>query len=190
MKEFSGLLRILKNLCAYFLTCLQSGSSVPVLIVSLISNYGKHRSRWLLTRLERWVADTYSNSKSLIRVEHLSESNRRLELNHYYNLVRGGSRRSQARTSAKQMGHRRNFRSFEHIKRTLEQEVHRLGPSEPLDQCASYHCKQCTQQPALQADQLSALSTARNRLLFWQAQGREHFGQRRFCVGTFYIVVL
>ena len=127
MKEVSRLLRILKNLCAYFVTCLQSGSSVPALIVSLISNYGKHRSRWLLTRLERWVADTYSNSKSLIRVEHLSESNRRLELNHYYNLVREGSRRSQARTSAKQMGHRRNLRSFEHIKRTLQQEVHRLG---------------------------------------------------------------
>ena len=30
------------------------------MIVSLISNYGKHRSRWLLTQLERWVADLVS----------------------------------------------------------------------------------------------------------------------------------
>ena len=30
MKEFRGLLRLLKNLCARFFDCLQSGSSVPV----------------------------------------------------------------------------------------------------------------------------------------------------------------
>ena len=126
-KEFKDLLRLLKSLCAHFFDWLQSASSVPVLIVSVISNYGKHRSRWLLTQLEQWLAGTYSDSKSVIHVEHLSESNRRQELNHYYNLVRGGIRRTEARTSAKFMGIRRNRRRFEDIKCTLKQEVNRLG---------------------------------------------------------------
>ena len=85
--KLKDLLDLLKSLCEHFFARLHSFSTVPVLIVSVISNYGKHRSRWLLTQLEQWLSDTYSDSKSLIHVEQLSESNRRLELNHYHNLV-------------------------------------------------------------------------------------------------------
>ena len=65
-ENFKDLLELLKSLCEHFFARLHSFSTVPVLIVAVISNYGKHRSRWLLTQLEQWLSDTYSDSKSLI----------------------------------------------------------------------------------------------------------------------------
>ena len=83
-KEFNDLLKLLKSLCARFLDCVESDPFVTSLIVSLMCNFGKHRSRWLVKELEDWLADTYPNSDSWIHVEYLSEDNRRQELAQYY----------------------------------------------------------------------------------------------------------
>ena len=83
-KDLNDLLELLKSFCARFWGCLQSAPSVPALIVSLICKFGKHRSRWLVIKLWDWLADNYGDSDSWIHVEHLSEGNRRQELNHYY----------------------------------------------------------------------------------------------------------
>ena len=47
-KELADRLELVKVLCTRYLDCLQSAPQISAMIVSLICNYGKHRSRWLV----------------------------------------------------------------------------------------------------------------------------------------------
>ncbi len=78
--------------------------------------FGKHRSRWLISTLETWLDDTHPDSDYWVNVEHLSENNRRQELDHYYNLIHQGYNKRQAMASAKGMGLRRKRRDFASIR--------------------------------------------------------------------------
>ena len=116
-KELGSLLDLLKNFIARFL---ESAQKDLRLIIAVICAWGKHRSRWLIKQLEAWLEQQSLDSDYWFCVEHLSEFNRRQELQHYHSAMQyGGCYKGQAISSAKNMGLRRNRRQFVSIQSNL-----------------------------------------------------------------------
>ena len=126
-KALNDLLDLLQSFCARFVNGLKSNPSVPTMIVSVICNHGKHRSRWLIVRLREWLADWHSKEDSLIQVVHLSDFNRTQELEHYRKRCSEGYTQQEAIKSARGMGLRWKHRDFESIRWRVYWSMVRMG---------------------------------------------------------------
>ena len=81
-KQLTALLQMLKSVLARFAMTVRDEASVEELTLAMIGAWDKHRSRWLIKQLERWLDDKYPLQTSWLRVEHLSEHSRKEELQH------------------------------------------------------------------------------------------------------------
>ena len=101
--ELRDLLSLLVSMSARFMDTVDEGGNVKDLQLAIICAWGKHRSRWVVVELEKWLDEQFEEQNDWLAVQHLSENHRRRELGRYYELRRNGGYHHDAVKSAKGM---------------------------------------------------------------------------------------
>ena len=72
--------------------------------LSVVCNYGKHRSRYVVSRVHAWLVDNCPDLEDLVSFHHLSEDNRRREVMYYKDCLAQGYKPYAAMKFAKTLG--------------------------------------------------------------------------------------